>query len=63
MQTRLYTATPFLKINKSFNTNEANLNFIKFGDTIKHINTSSCDVIKTRKQYLFLKTPKGLPNL
>ena len=48
---------------KNLNTNEINLNYIKFGDTIKHMNPSSNDVLKTRKQYLFLKTPKGLNNI
>jgi len=48
--------------NKSMNNQEINVNYIKFGDTIKH-NPTSNDVMKTRKQFLFLKTPKGLSNL
>ena len=47
---------------KSINTNDINQNSIKFSDSIKNINLSGNDV-KTRKQYLFLKTPKGISNL
>jgi hypothetical protein len=49
--------------NKQNTKNEINLNYINYGDSIKHVNPSSNDVLKTRKQYLFLKTPKGLSNL
>jgi hypothetical protein len=52
-----------LNSNKSINTNEINLNSIKYSDSIKNINPSSNDLLKNRKQYLFLKTPKGLSNL